>query len=337
MKSKSLILMVLSLGFGLVAAIGINQVMKRPVEGDTNVQPHGPVLVAAGVLDLKTELTEENVKIENWPVNIIPPEAVSSLEDITDMVTLSRMHQGMPIVKGSIRHKNIVSTPKVPLGMKVVAVRVAADDTIGNLLEPGNKVDVIGVFKTRDATTNRTTVNSRTFLKALQVYSIGNKTEISASDENNKRANASSIVGLLVNEKQSEALVFVQDTGSIKLVLRGDDEENDGEVGPLEEIIEKLADKKPASMAREDKAQLDIWKGNSLSTTTMGSDGSRQAGSDNRPSGSDNRPSGSGNRGPSSDDDFSDVPPLLNGNDQGESGSRGDNDRGIDDDQYRGE
>ena len=332
MKSKSLILLVLSIGFGIVAAIGISQVMNSKVDGATTATPMGAVLVATGPLDLKAVLTEENVKIESWPTSIIPPDAVSNIEEITDMVTMTRMSQGMPIVRGAIQHRNTLIKPTIPPNMKVFAIRVAADDTFGNLLEPGNKVDVIGIFKRRDRKNNQTTTTSRTFLKALQVYSIGNKTTIDTSE---KSANQSrtSIVGLIVTEKQSEALVFVQDTGSIKLVLRGDDVENNGEVEQFEEI-------KSVALKQEDdlleaktqmrtppmtKTEMIIWQGSESRTIEFDNNGSRvnketnHDGSSNRETNND----GSTKKENIIDDvDFND---------------RGDSERGISDDQYPGE
>ena len=321
MKSKSLILLVLSIGFGIVAAIGISQVMNNKVDGATTATPMGTVLVATGPLDLKAVLTEENVKIESWPSSIIPPDAVSDIEEITDMVTMTRMSQGMPIVRGAIQHRNTLIRPTIPENMKVFAIRLAADDTFGNLLEPGNKVDVIGVFKQRDSKTNQTTTTSRTFLKALQVYSINNKTRIDTSEKSENQSRTS-IVGLIVTEKQSEALVFVQDTGSIKLVLRGDDVENNGEVEQLEEIKseilkqedESFGEKVPMQLSQTNKTEMEVWHGSESRTIEFNSDGSRVK---------ETEGDGSSNRANNIDDvDFND---------------RGDSERGISDDQYPGE
>ena len=321
MKSKSLILLVLSIGFGIVAAIGISQVMNNKVDGATTATPMGTVLVATGSLDLKAVLTEENVKIESWPSSIIPPDAVSDIEEITDMVTMTRMSQGMPIVRGAIQHRNTLIRPTIPGNMKVFAIRLAADDTFGNLLEPGNKVDVIGVFKQRDSKTNQTTTTSRTFLKALQVYSINNKTRIDTSEKSENQSRTS-IVGLIVTEKQSEALVFVQDTGSIKLVLRGDDVENNGEVEQLEEIKseilkqedESFGAKVPMQLSQTNKTEMEVWHGSESRTIEFNSDGSRVK---------ETEGDGSSNRANNIDDvDFND---------------RGDSERGISDDQYPGE
>ena len=311
MKSKSLILLVLSIGFGLVAAIGISQVMKNQTIAEV-AAPRGPVLLATGPLSISALLTDENVKLENWPVDIIPDDAITSLDEVTDMVTLSRLSKGMPIVKSAIRHKNIRDVPDIPKDMKVVAVRVSADNMIGNLLKPGNKVDVIGVFKKRDKRTNQTTTSSRTFLKALQVYNIGDRTTAQGK-ESSGNTSATSIVGLLVTQKQSEALVFVRDTGSIQLVLRGDDVKNDGSVEEFEDLEKELLAVEEDTQPEGDFGNLKIWKGPVIETTEFGNDGSPK----------------------SMNSDGNDK--MSNSNGRGDSGNRGDSDRGIDDDKYRGE
>ena len=150
MKSKSMMLMVLSMGFGLIAAIGISQVMGRSSSAQPAVKM-GSVLVAADDVDIHQKLTEENVKIENWPANIIPEDAITSLEEITEtkQIVLSRLSKGMPIVQSQcITEKEHINNGKqIPEGFKVVAIKVSGDDTISGLLKPGDKVDVIGFFK----------------------------------------------------------------------------------------------------------------------------------------------------------------------------------------------
>ena len=235
MKSKSMMLMVLSMGFGLIAAIGISQVMGRSSSAQPAVKM-GSVLVAADHLDIHQLLTEENVKIENWPANIIPEDAVTSLEDITDKVVLSRLSKGMPIVGSQCisKKEHIQNGLAIPEGFKVVAIKVSGDDTISGLLKPGNKVDVIGFFKTRGSG-GETQTTSKTFLKALRVWSVDGSRRASRDEGGSGGGNA--IVGVLVNEKQSEDIYFAQKTGSIKLVLRGDYVEGDDEVEDLDDLM----------------------------------------------------------------------------------------------------
>ena len=77
--------MVMSMGFGLIAAIGISQVMGRSSAPASSGPKMGAVLLTADHLDHHTFLNEENVKIENWPVSIIPENAVTDIAQIKDM------------------------------------------------------------------------------------------------------------------------------------------------------------------------------------------------------------------------------------------------------------
>ena len=234
MKSKSMMLMVLSMGFGLIAAIGISQVMGRS-NSATPAMKMGSVLVAADHLDIHAKLTEENVKIENWPANIIPEDAVTSLEGITDKIVLSRLSKGMPIVGSQCisEKEHMKRRLTIPEGYKVVAIKVSGDDTISGLLNPGDKVDVIGFFKNKANGETQTT--SKTFLKALRVWSVDGSRRATREEGGNGGGNA--IVGVLVNEKQSEDIYFAQKTGSIKLVLRGDYVEGDEDVEDLADLM----------------------------------------------------------------------------------------------------
>ncbi len=230
MKSKSFMLMIVSMGFGLVAAIGISQVMVGKNSTAPEIQM-GPVLVAKTDVDIKDLLTEENVTIENWPVTIIPENAATKIEDIADKVTSSRLSKGMPIVISATKGKN-EDIIRIPEGFKVVAIKVNADDTLAGLLSPGDRVDVIGLFKRADRTQT-----TRTFLKGLRVFSIGNRMD--AYDDRTNNENSSAIVGVLVTEKQSEEIYFVQRTGQIKLALRGEETRSDTEPESIADIMEE--------------------------------------------------------------------------------------------------
>ncbi len=236
MKSKSFMLMILSMGFGLIAAIGISQVMGRSNSTAQPVTQMAPVLVAADVLDMNALLTEENVKIENWPANIIPEDAATTIEDIKDMIIRTRLSKGMPIQKSTIINKNKRNDLTIPEGFKVVAIKVTGEELIGGLLNPGDKVDVIGLFKRRSSTGQQQNT-TRTFLKALRVFSVNNR--MTAVEDRSEGGNSSgAIVSLLVTEKQSEQIYFVQKTGELKLVLRGDSMASDDETEDLEDIMD---------------------------------------------------------------------------------------------------
>jgi pilus assembly protein CpaB len=295
MKSKSFMLMILSMGFGLIAAIGISQVMGRSAGSSAPATVMGPVLVAADHLDMNVLLTTENVKIENWPANIIPEDAATTIEEISDMVIRTRLSKGMPIVKSTIINKNQRNDLTIPEGFKVVAIKVSGDDMIGGLLSPGDKVDVIGLFKRRNSLNVQQTT-TRTFLKALRVFSVNNKMTAN-EDRQNGNGSGSAIVGVLVTEKQSEEIYYVQRTGEIKLVLRGDYVEGDNDVEALADIMDwdDLDDDQEAEDAEEAAAfatksagpqgpSMIVWEGNSPTKVVFqsGAIPTRSDGSSNR-------------------------------------------------------
>ncbi len=172
MKSKSLILMAVSLGFGLVAAIGISQVMGSKGQNKSPEITTKPVMVALDHLDAKSALTEENCVIEQWPANMVPPDAVSSFDEVKDRLLRARVAKRMPILKPMAVTKAELMELPIPAGMKVVGIRVPPDDMIGGLLAPGDLVDLVGVF----SGSNNSKV-SRTFLTNIQVFSIDNRIE----------------------------------------------------------------------------------------------------------------------------------------------------------------
>jgi len=104
-------------------------------------------------------------------------------------------------------------------GFKLVAIKVSGDDTMSGLLNPGDKVDIMGFFKKRNRN-GQTQTTSRTFLKGLRVFSVNGRTR--AGDREESISSGSAIVSVLVNEKQSEDIYFAQQTGEIKLVMRGE-------------------------------------------------------------------------------------------------------------------
>ncbi|MEM7783738.1 MAG: Flp pilus assembly protein CpaB [Planctomycetota bacterium] len=270
MKSKSFMLMILSMGFGLVAAIGISQVMKTSKAAPQQVTKMGPVLVAADILELHAKLNDKNVKIENWPKSIIPENAVTKIEDIEGMVTKMGLAKGMPIVKSSIDSEKNIGKIAIPRGFKVVPIKVGADDILSGLLQPGDNIDIIGYFsKQSPQGTQRVT---RTFMKGIKVFNIDNRMTAAGNRSEGKGAR-SAVVGVLLTEKQAEELFLVQKTADIKLVMSGDYGDGEDETDDISDILnfgnEQMAEApaQPESLfdplAYEPaKTTMVIWNGN---------------------------------------------------------------------------
>jgi pilus assembly protein CpaB len=79
MKIKSVLLLAVALGCGLVAMLGVQQALSGNKEDDGGVTR---VLVATTEINPGTRLDETNSIFKEWPANAIPQGAVTSSEEI---------------------------------------------------------------------------------------------------------------------------------------------------------------------------------------------------------------------------------------------------------------
>ena len=228
MKSKSLIMLLFCLGFGALAAVAATTVLGNRGNGEVAAVQTTPVVLANDHLNIKSSLTAENCRVEEWPSKLVPEDAITDIAMLENKFNKFRLSKNMPITIEQVADIAFFERDLIPPGHKVVAVKVNEDDTISGLLKPGQQVDIIGVFELpKDKDDNRRRKTAETFLKGIRVYSIDGDRDGSAEKSGGRRGN--SIVGVLVTEEQSEQIVLVQKVGDLKLVLRGESYDDEQE------------------------------------------------------------------------------------------------------------
>ena len=137
MRGKSLALLMLALGCGLVASLGITQVMRKRGEATTATGDTQPIFVAMKDVGQGEPLTPESLKLEQWPKDKVPPGAMNHLEDIENRRTRTKLYAGEPILDAKLAPKG-VNAPgadiMIPKGYRVVSIRVDAVSGGANLL-----------------------------------------------------------------------------------------------------------------------------------------------------------------------------------------------------------
>jgi pilus assembly protein CpaB len=232
MRMKSLILIFIALGCGLVASIGISQVMNRGGAGSLEMDQ---IMVALTDVDIGTKLDANNVKLEDWPKNKIPDGAVRRLEDVKDKYANARFFKGEPlhISKISDNVKNVAIG--VPPGYRAMPVKVD-EDTVIKAVTPGDRVDVM-VFLRKNGQDILET-GAFTILKNVRVFAINTNTE-RVTDSKGETASFKT-VSLLVKPEHAQELVVAAQMGKIMLTLRRPDETDKDageEVTPLSSIL----------------------------------------------------------------------------------------------------
>ncbi len=261
------------LGFGALAAVAATTVLGNRGETKVAVVETTPVVLANDHLNIKSALTAENCRVENWPSKLVPEDAVSDISMLENKYNKFRLSKNMPITIEQVADRAFFEQDLIPPGHKVVAVKVNEDDTISGLLKPGQQVDIIGVFELpKEKNDNRRRKTAETFLKGIRVYSIDGERDGSAEKAAGRRGN--SVVGVLVTEEQSEQIVLVQKVGDLKLVLRGevyDDEQE--EVADFETLFPGISGgatparpssafaAQPQEESQGNGFQMRIWQG----------------------------------------------------------------------------
>ena len=151
MRTKSLVLIFIALACGLVASIGISQVLNTDKEAGPQVEMT-PILVAMTDVDIGGKLDANNVKLEEWPKSKIPEAALTSLDSLDDRYARVRLFKGEALLESKLMGPNdgLDIAPKIPRGFRAVPLKIEQDTVIG-LIQPGDKVDVMVIVRRSDA------------------------------------------------------------------------------------------------------------------------------------------------------------------------------------------
>jgi pilus assembly protein CpaB len=234
MRMKSLILIFIALGCGLVASIGISQVMDRSGSGGSTMEME-QILVAAAEINQSSELDDKNIKLEDWPKAKVPEGAIRRLDDAVGKFALSRFYSGEPIMAAKIAEEPGGVTTQIPEGYRAMPVKVE-EDTVMKGISPGDRVDVLVFLRRNGDEIPETGVYP--ILRNVRVFATNANTE-RAVDSKGSESNFRT-VSLLVQEKHAGELVMAAQMGKISLTLRRPEEKDEQageEVTPMAEIL----------------------------------------------------------------------------------------------------
>ncbi len=229
MRMKSLILIFIALGCGLVASIGISQVMDRG-SGDSKLEME-QILVALADIDIGSRFDDKNVKLENWPKAIVPEGAIRRVDDVKEKFANARFYKGEPLHVSKITDNSKSVADGVPDGYRALPVKVG-EETVMKAISPGDRVDVMVFLKKSDEVPE---TGVFTILKNVRVFAVNTNTERTEAAGKGESANFRTI-SLLVKTDQSRDLALASQVGKILLTLRRPDQQDDelgDEVTPI--------------------------------------------------------------------------------------------------------
>ncbi|MBS0207466.1 MAG: Flp pilus assembly protein CpaB [Planctomycetes bacterium] len=281
MRPKTMMLLVVALGCGLVAAIGINQTLANR---EVVAAPAGemvPVIMALSNIGTGDPLKPENIKLEEFPKDRMPPNAVSDWENAIGRRARHPILPGLPIVEEMLLSKGDNGedlSGMIAKGMRVVSVRVDAVSGMAGLLKPGDRVDMV-VHLHPNPTYGISMPSARTFLQNVKIIAVD---DVFRRDNDGQQAVVAKTVSVLVTPAQAELVTLATELGTLRLIMRPADDdgksETDGaspeellgvkhsssEPKPEPDLLGLLNQQKPPMPAEQvptpDIVKKDVWR-----------------------------------------------------------------------------
>lgn len=170
-------------------------------------------------VDAYQKITAEMVETIQIPYSESYSHAYKKIEDVAGKISASRIAEGEIL----FAHRLLENEQQIdylayviPQGSRAVSVAVDYVQSVSNLIEPGDRVNV---FVTYPPKRPEEDYETRMILENIHVLSVGQRMlpKNPESEEDNQEYHA---VTLEVNDQQAQLLIYASEKGSIHLSLR---------------------------------------------------------------------------------------------------------------------
>jgi Flp pilus assembly protein CpaB len=248
MKQKNVILMVVAVGCGLVAAFLTSQMnAKGQVE-------QIDVLVAAKDLPVGTVISKDDVdkyvKVKRMPKDGLPPAFVTEKEQLVDKRLSRPLHAEETFNPQDLLKGGAITLPP---GYGMVSLPVGVGQAAAGFVGPGSRVDVLATLRL----SNR--LHSFPLLVNMLVVAVNTQTTIDAG--NGGAFPNLSMVSFAVKEKEALLLSLAKTRGcNLELLLRHPETSDPNQANDkLDDVIKLLSDERTGEKAEiingEDKGK----------------------------------------------------------------------------------
>lgn len=211
MRLKSMMLLAVASGCGLVAMFLFKQ-----VSSNNNLEAAEEkieVLVATVEITPGEPLDETNSEFREYPISVVPQNAVTLPEEYEGLAIKSRAFPGDFVTLDKLT-KDKAASSAIPKGMTVIAIDVDSAMLSGGLLSPGDRVDVMVTYDMRTSMRAGTVI--KTVLEFVEVFSTGRVRELDGAAGDGKFKT----VSLLVTAQQGALVKLAEKVGDLHLSMR---------------------------------------------------------------------------------------------------------------------
>jgi pilus assembly protein CpaB len=210
MRAKSVLLLLIALGCGIVASVAVSQVvLDQKNRGE--VQTMG-ILVVAKDLSAATKIPPDAFKLEQWPIERVPIGAITDPKSVENKFTKQRLYVGEPIIEAKLSGKG--KEFSVPVGFRIFDIVVKDESGGSGYIGPGDHVDVFGYFE------KGARINAAKSVKVMENLEVVMIDGVAVVDPEATTQKKSSTIQLLVRDSQYVVLDTAANLGKLRLALR---------------------------------------------------------------------------------------------------------------------
>ena len=222
MNRRNIIILVAAAVFGLVAVIIVNAWFSGVEEQQERLAAETPlakVVVASQPLEFGAPLTQDNIRLVDWPSNSVPLGAFNNTESVLNgtRVALRPILVGEPILAERVSGTDgrAAISANIPEDMRAVTISVSEVSGVAGFVVPGDVVDVLLTRQMAGEGATGNDVLTAVVLESVQVLAIDQLANDKETDP--KVVNTATV---LVSPFDAQKLVLAARLGSMSLTLR---------------------------------------------------------------------------------------------------------------------
>ncbi len=232
MQGRNWILLAAAGVIGIIAVIVANawfsglENQQEAVSSDE--QGSAQIVVATQPLGFGSPLSEQNLRLADWPAGSVPQGAFRSIEQALQdgRVALRPIVPGEPVLAHKVSGADGRATlaALLPPGMRAVSVPVDAIRGVAGFVLPGTAVDVILTRRLGGPGAGNDDLRSDVILENVQVLAVDQ-----VSDDSSGEPRVSQTATLAVSLADAQRLALAEGLGTVSLALR---DVGDGSAAP---------------------------------------------------------------------------------------------------------
>ncbi|MDF2606957.1 MAG: cpaB [Bacillales bacterium] len=218
MRSK--LILVIALIMGSITTFLFFNYMKKFDEAKIANQNMTEVIVANGKIQENERITSSKVKVIKIPSKGLHSQSIKNTNEVVGKYATAEIESGEVLLGHRIKSSKdelVFVSRKIKEGYRGVSVGVNFIQSVSNLIEPGDTVDVISTEVIKDG--NRNIVRTVQILSKVNVLAVGRKmVTVKGKEEEEKYAEYSSVTLELLPDDAIKVVNF-SERGNIQLTV----------------------------------------------------------------------------------------------------------------------